>query len=198
VLDARVWGYFGIKLDLLAGSPLDYAPMKKYIIAVSCLVLALSGLPAARANTSVTISPERAGHSSTLLNSGQVLIAAGVNEGSDLNSALLYDPTSNTVTPTGSLVTARANHTATKLNDGRVLITGGELVDGSLLKSAEIYDPATGVFTQLARAMSIARTKHTATLLQDGTVFVVGGKQADIFDPATQMWKAQATTCCCR
>src|SRR5580765_6103971 len=42
-------------------------------------VLALASLPAVRANTSVTISPERAGHTGTLLPSGQVLIAGGVN-----------------------------------------------------------------------------------------------------------------------
>ena len=38
--------------------------------------------------------------------------------------------------------------------------------------------------------MSIRRTKHTATLLQNGTVLIVGGKQADIFDPATELFTA--------
>ena len=117
-----------------------------------------------------------------------MLITGGVNESGNLGDALLYDETTNTLTPTGSLVSARANHTSTLLLDGRVLITGGEIIDGSLLKSAEIYDPTTGMFTRLAHPMSIPRSKHTATLLQDGTVLIVGGKQADIFDPATELF----------
>ena len=69
----------------------------------------------------------------------------------------------------------------------RVLITGGELVDRSLLKSAEIYDPATGVFTQLSRAMSIGPIVHSHSFT-DGTVLIVGGKQADVWDPVTQIF----------
>ena len=146
------------------------------------------GIVAIRAGTSVVLSPERVGHAASLLNSGEVLLTGGVNESTNLGDALLYDETANTLTPTGSLVSARANHTSTLLLDGRVLITGGDLIDGSLLKSGEIYDPTTGVFTRVAHAMSIPRTKHTATLLQDGTVLIVGGKEADIFDPATELF----------
>ncbi len=110
----------------------------------------------------LTLNPERTGHAATLLNSGQVLITGGANEGTTLNSALLYDPVSRTLSPTGSMISARANHTSTLLPDGRVLITGGD--QGSLsLKSAEIYDPATGRFT-LTRTMNPKQTARAMRL----------------------------------
>ena len=49
---------------------------------------------------------------------------------------------------TGSMNTARHDHTATLLPSGRVLVVGGF---GSLA-STEIYDPATGVWTEIGRA----------------------------------------------
>src|SRR5205809_4947782 len=64
-------------------------------------------------------------HTATLLPSGKVLVAGGVN-GSDLHSTELYDPATGTWTATGSLGTAHKNHTATLLPNGKVLLAGGE------------------------------------------------------------------------
>ena len=61
-------------------------------------------------------------------------------------------------------------------------------MSGTLLKSAEIYDPAAGFFTSVA----ISRSSQTATLLPDGRVLIVGGKSAELFDPATHTFTATA------
>ena len=45
----------------------------------------------------------------------------------------------------GDLVTARTDHTATLLPNGKVLVAGGQSPGGSILTSAELYDPATGM-----------------------------------------------------
>ena len=47
---------------------------------------------------------------------------------------------------TGSLNTARYLHTATLLLNGKVLVTGGFGMDGNLA-SVELYDPASGTWT---------------------------------------------------
>jgi hypothetical protein len=78
-------------------------------------------------------------HTSTLLINGNVLIAGGVGNGAiDLAAAELFDPSSSTLSGTGSLITARSSHTATLLKDGRILLTGGASF-GSVIPSAELY-----------------------------------------------------------
>jgi N-acetylneuraminic acid mutarotase len=146
------------------------------------------GVMAARSASSqlIQFEPERTGHAATRLESGKVLITGGVNETSVLASALLYDPATGAITGTGSMTKPRQNHTSTLLNDGGVLITGGDQGGDPtvVLQSAEIYDPAVGVFTATSQGMSNPRTLHTATLLPTGTVLITGGGlSADIFDP---------------
>jgi len=110
----------------------------------------------------------------------------------------------STFVPTGSMATGRIGHTATRLPDGRVLIAGGSgsLGDGAILSespltaTAELYDPARGVFSPTG-SMVVARAHHTATSLADGQVLITGGgnvgtygggfalDSAELFDPST-------------
>ncbi len=72
------------------------------------------------------------------------------------------------------MVTARSSHTATLLNDGTVLLAGGD-DDGSFLNAAELFDPATGMFTATG-GMQSPRIYHTMTLLgSSGSVLMTGG-----------------------
>lgn len=113
-----------------------------------------------------------AGQTRTRLADGRVLIVGG--DGA-LGSASVWDPTTQTATPTtGSLIVPRAWHTATLLSDGTVLIAGGRNGSGTI-GAVEIFDPASGLFAQIAMAGAVARADHTATLLLDGRVLIVGG-----------------------
>lgn len=92
---------------------------------------------------------------------------------------------------------SRAAHTATTLRDGRVLIVGGFTNESNGTQGAEIFDVATGRYTQLPRMLTL-RHSHTATLLPNGKVLIAGGysagttttASAELFDPATNSFGA--------
>ena len=113
------------------------------------------------------------GQTATRLLDGRVLVTEGCGTGAEL-----YDPTTGTFSPTGSLTATRGGNTATLLLDGRVLVTGGYNCgpggEDGLWATAEVYDPTTGTFSRTG-SMRAAREYHTATLLDDGRVLIAGG-----------------------
>ena len=148
-----------------------------------------------------------AGHTATLLPSGQLLVVGGVKSaGAGTAAADLFDPASATWTPMAPMNVMRSSHAATLLADGRVLVTGGSTVSSAAAKgyvnntSAEIYDPVANTWTPVP-PMSAARSHHTATRLPDGKVLVVGGENlqylveptAEVYDPATNTWATPRT-----
>ncbi len=136
----------------------------------------------------------RAQHSATLLPNGTVLITGGTCEfpntgvvptcpGAALqpfqsiyfDSAEVYDPVANTFTSLSATMTSIRNaHTAALLPDGQVLVAGG--INGSfagsnpgtVLNTADLYDPTTEAFTALTGTMISRRAIFTATRLPNG------------------------------
>jgi hypothetical protein len=78
----------------------------------------------------------------------------------------------------GDPTPGRHAHTASFIpGANKVLIFGGAVWAGgteSILKSAEVYDVASGTFTALPTPAQ-ARAYHTATVLPDGRVVILGG-----------------------
>jgi len=121
--DGRVLIVGGINNDIAVGTAEIYDPTANAFTA-----------------SQSSVTPRRF-HTATLLPNGKVLIAGGVNSDTNINTvntAALYDPASDTFTPTGSMQTARFYHTATLLQDGRVLVAGG-YNDLGVVGTAEIY-----------------------------------------------------------
>jgi hypothetical protein len=93
-----------------------------------------------------------------------------------------------------ALTVARADACGAALQDGSAIISGGIAAAGSVLASADVFQPAIGFST--APAMNNARAAHTCTTLEDGRILVAGGNDgqgnpvgtAEIYDPATQSW----------
>lgn len=78
----------------------------------------------------------------------------------------------------GEMSQPRTAHTATLMANGQVLLVGGvtdpkkiQGGNGSVLASAELYDPSKRSFMSTGSAAT-ARRIHTATALQDGTVLI--------------------------
>lgn len=142
----------------------------------------------------------RRSHTATLLPNGKVLVAGGYFNGTYLQSAELYDPTTDTWTAVATPNFGRALHTGTLLPSGKVLIAAG-YGDNGYLNHAEVFDPANGpigTWTPTQNSMSTARYSHTATLLPDGKVLVAAGlganglqtESAEVYNPANNMWTA--------
>ena len=120
------------------------------------------------------------------LRNGTVLIAGGFRRNEQglpaggVIQSEIYDPASGSFKPSGAMTTVRSMYcqgcrpAASILDDGRVLFAGGIDDDGTILKSAEVYDPMTGTFTRTGD-MKAARLSATATLLADGKVLIEDG-----------------------
>ena len=122
-----------------------------------------------------SLQEPRVGQQATLLTDGTALIAGGTAPIDGLYSVEVYDPASKSFGSKSTfLKTARTDQASAQLPDGRLLLTGGEDFALSVLSSAEIYDPATGV-SSLTGSMLKPRHGHTATLLPNGNVLIVGG-----------------------
>ncbi|MCG8462963.1 MAG: hypothetical protein MI919_42305, partial [Holophagales bacterium] len=129
-----------------------------------------------------------------------MLIVGGFESFSQIiRSALLYDETTERLESAGLLVHARALHSATLLPSGRVLVAGGKGENG-YLASAEIFDPATLSWTEVA-SPAIRRGEHTATLTESGKVVLAGGyddslpsirdqtlRAVEVYDPMSDVW----------
>jgi hypothetical protein len=122
---------------------------------------------------------------------GKILAVGGADEQATQaqSSAEIIDLTATAPAwvPTGAMHYRRQQATATLLPNGQVLVTNGTQhggdpdasyeAPGQAVLPAEIWDPATGVWTVMNSSPE-ARTYHSnALLLPDGRVLVNGGGQ---------------------
>jgi hypothetical protein len=145
-----------------------------------------------------------------VLQSGHVLVAGGAaylydEYGTRLptvihSDAEIYDPSSGSWTPTGSMRTRRSG-SLVPLPSGKVLAAGGS--DGGIpgwLDSAEIFDPTSGLWTPTGSMRT--RRISELVLLRTGKVLAAGGvlvansdvpydrpsAEAELYDPDTGEW----------
>ena len=82
--------------------------------------------------------------------------------------------------PPTHMAVARAFHTAVRMFDGRMMVVGGNCIDATDKNIAEIYDPATGIWS--ATGVSTASCwLHASTILADRRVLVAGGEDGERF-----------------
>lgn len=91
------------------------------------------------------------------------------------------------------MIQVRSYHKASVLSNGKVLVAGG-IISTNTLKSAELYDPLTGIWIATAGNISNIRTEHIATLLTNGQVLLVGGSSLNGGLISQEMYNP--TICC--
>ena len=128
-----------------------------------------------------SMNTSRQQHTATLLPDGRVIVIGGFDGSTDTNTAEIFDVDTGLWTTTGSMAQARRDHTATLLNNGKILVVEN--------RTAELYDPNTGMFSSAGNTVYNHFRGSTATELLNGKVLVVGDKcaqtNAEIYDPAT-------------
>jgi hypothetical protein len=162
-----------------------------------------------RWTTTGSMATARFEHTLLLLSTGKALVAGGRSTTSGttgLTTAELYDPTSGTWSPTGSMAHGRRLHSMTQLGSssngttsGKILVAGG--ISGTTsTNSTELYSPSVGTWIA-AGNLDTARHAHTATSLADGRVLAVGGLNgttmltgAALYNPASGAGSWVATT----
>ncbi len=156
-----------------------------------------------------SMTSPRAFFEPVVLNGGTVLAVGGrIEVGNDEYSAIayadVYHPSTKSWTATGSMATPRMGASVTLLPSGDVLAAGGATglygYSTVTVASAELYDPATGLWAPTG-SMNAARERHVAFLLGTGKVLVAGGDDysdccatalasSEVFDPGTGAWTA--------
>ena len=127
-----------------------------------------------------SMNSPRTAHTSVLLQNGKVLITGGKNDrnGKVLTSAEIFDPVTGKFQRTGEMSFPRHKHGAVLLKDGKVMIIGGSNHRdySGRYQSTEIFDPATGRFSQ-GPDMINPRFKlpDAVVALPGGNVVVAGG-----------------------
>ncbi|HET6201324.1 MAG TPA: kelch repeat-containing protein [Planctomycetota bacterium] len=148
---------------------------------------------------SLPAGQERALHGASLLNSGEVLVAGGLN--GDLitqtfvvlASAYRYNPVTNAWASAGSMADARTQHAQVVMPGGDVVVLGG--AQGTLtapvpIASIEIWNPGSGLWTS-GGALSVARASLVSALTPDDKhVLAISGsdgtnalQSADVYTP---------------
>jgi endoglucanase len=111
----------------------------------------------------------RFGAVAATLPNGDMLVAGGQDaSGNALSSAEIYDPGTNSWTPTASMSTARVYAAAVTLSDGDVMVAGGQDGSGTALASVELFDPS-------AQTWSAFSPMPTARWMAQGVSFPSGG-----------------------
>ncbi len=122
-----------------------------------------------RFRTGEPLQQERELFSVTRLHDGRFLLAGGFStrRGRTLDSAEIFDPLKGSFVLTeGPLLHARFGHTGVLLPDGKVLIVGGKVLGtNDDVLPAELYDPATGRFTETGK-LQVGRDRCTAWPVQ--------------------------------
>ncbi len=135
--------------------------------------------------------PTRAVHA-TLLPDGRVFFVSYYNESLSPN---IWDPATNSFSPTASSPYALFCAGHTSMADGRVFIAGGHIADYTGYAHAIIYDPFKNTMTQVAD-MNEGRWYPSTTVLANGDILVVSGdvNSNTVVNPLPQVFQVGSGT----
>ena len=149
--------------------------LNRIIFFVSMLVVISTFIIACGGTAANSMGFERYHHTVTLMPDGKALVVGGLDsKGIGIGNGEIYDPSLDSWSPTGIMVTPRGNHSSELLSDGRVIAVGGKSSQVRMAGSAEIYDPSSNSWNWLA-GDGTTRDSFDSVLLPGGKVLISGG-----------------------
>ncbi|MGA2009606.1 MAG: kelch repeat-containing protein [Solirubrobacteraceae bacterium] len=139
--------------------------------------------PATNAWTPVSnpMSSPRLYASMVPLPGGRELVAGGIVNAQQQSTAStdIYDPATNSFTPGPAMPIARALFGMVALPDGKILAAGGYPFAGGVLAESDLFDPATGSWSQTGDLPGGGAAGFATVELPDGQVLEAGGASPD-------------------
>jgi N-acetylneuraminic acid mutarotase len=137
----------------------------------------------------------RSDHTASLLPSGKVFVAGGLDSSSTpLSNGEVFNPASGTwAGAANSMTSGHAEHAAAALPNGKVLVMGGS--SDATGGQVESYDPVTNRFSPVKNLIT-GRNYVSGTILPTDQALVVGGRATqsapiaspELYDPAAGTW----------
>ena len=141
----------------------------------------------------------------SLLRDGMVLVTGGFSSCDDdfcydTFAADLFDPATGSWHATAPLPSSREQQTSTVLRNGDVLVAGGKRVNpdtGGMhaLRTAALYHPGTGAWTQVA-PMPTVHSGQASALLPNGWILLASGGSlgSQVYEPFKKLWVTTGPT----
>ena len=149
--------------------------LNRIIFFVSMLVVIPTFIIACGGTAANSMGFERYHHTVTLMPDGKALVVGGLDsKGIGIGNGEIYDPSLDSWSPTGIMVTPRGNHSSELLSDGRVIAVAGKSSQVRMAGSAEVYDPSSNSWNWLA-GDGTTRDRFGSVLLPDGKILISGG-----------------------
>ena len=178
--------------------------LRRLVATSSVESLDLSTMLWSAAGSMPPLPDPRAMHSVSWCADGRVVVCCGVNYGAAdqmlhlMSTALQWLPGTGAWSALPDLPTKRVGAASVRLPDGRTMLIGG-WSEGQPLASVVVLALDGSGWSDLP-PLTVARAYPVAALLPDGKVLVAGGQSdhdvgtalntAELWDPATQKWRA--------
>ena len=147
----------------------------RIILFVGILVFISTFIVACGGTAANSMGFERYHHTVTLMPDGKVLVVGGLDsKGIGIGNGEIYDPSLDSWSPTGIMVTPRGSHSSELLSDGRVIVVAGKTSQVRMAGSAEVYDPSSDSWNWLA-GDGTTRSAFDSVLLPGDKVLISGG-----------------------
>jgi N-acetylneuraminic acid mutarotase len=146
--------------------------------------------------------PRGANHMNAVTVNGKIYAIggfAGSQHHNPVDGVFEYDPAGNSWRTLAPLSSARGS-VAVAAVDGKIHAIGGRGPDFKTLSTHQVFDPATGQWSEAAPLPGKAHD-HTATIAVDGKIHVIGGRFGEptettdmhlVYDPAANSWSMAA------